>query len=129
MTQEKCVRAYKALEKLMVQNLTLPMAVKVFNMHRDLQKAWDFQLSEERKIIERHPNVDPVTATVKYEPDDEKTMDERLAELDSFVTELGELGHMEQEIEIHPFSLVADEEIIKIAGTDIRDLQGFVSFI
>ena len=129
MTQEKCVKAYRALGKLMTQNLTLPMAVKVFNMHRDLQKAWDFQLSEERKIIERHPNVDPATGSVQYKPDDEKTMNERLAELDSFTKEINELGLMEQEIKIEPFSLDTDKEDIKIAGADIGNLQGFINFI
>ena len=129
MTQEKCVKAYRALGKLMTQNLTLPMAVKVFNMHRDLQKVWDFQLSEEKKIIERHPNVDPATTSVQYDSDDEKTKDERLAELDSFIKELNELGLMEQEVKIEPFSLDTDREDIKIAGADIGNLQGFINFI
>lgn len=129
MTQEKCVKAYRALDKLMTQNLTLPMAVKVFNMRQDLKKVWEFQLSEERKIIERHPNVDPASGTVEYPLDDEKLMDERVAELDSFVKEIKELGLMEQDIKIEPFVLVTGNEDIKIAGSDIENLQGFVEFI
>lgn len=130
MTQEKCVKAYKALEKLMGQNLTLQAAVKVFNMYDKLQRTWTFQLNEEKKILERHPNVKTDTGfgAVNYDPNDKETEKTLLAELDSFTKEIKALGLVEQAIEIEPFDLFTEAEDIKMTGTEIQNLQGFINF-
>lgn len=126
--QGTVVMAYKALEKIMAQNTTLPVSKKTFDMQRKLQAAWDFQVNEERKIAARHPNVNAGTATVQFPPNDEEIKKERMAELDSFVKEIEELSEMEAEIEIEPFAIYMSAEAIRLSGNDIKALQGFIDF-
>lgn len=128
--QKDGMRAYKALGKLMNEALNLHTAKKVFDMHAKLQPIWDFQMNEERKILDRHPNVDPVTASVTYNENDEETKNARIKELSSFDKELDALGAIEHpEIEIERIVIhMNDEPFIKITGNDIKALQGFVEF-
>ena len=130
MKQGKGMIAYKALSKLMGETLNLHTAKKVFDMHMKLQKIWDFQLNEEQKILKRHPNVDPVTASVQYNENDEETKKARLAELDSFTKELAALSEIEHDdIVIEPITIAIDAEpAIKMTGNDIKALEGFVTF-
>lgn len=126
--QGTVVMAYKALDKIMAQNTTLPVSKKTFDMQRKLQAAWDFQLREEEKIAVRHPNVNPGNASVQIPPNDEETKKERMAELHSFVKEIEELSEMEAEIEIEPFTIYMSVEAIRLPGNDIKALQGFIDF-
>lgn len=130
MKQGNGMKAYKALGKLMNETLNLQTAKKVFDMHVKLQKIWDFQLNEERKILERHPNVDPMTASVQYREDDLEMKKARLAELDSFTKELDALSAIEHDdIVVEPIVIYIDAEPpIKMAGNDIKALEGFVTF-
>ena len=126
--QGTVVMAYKALDKIMAQNTTLPVSKKTFDMQRKLQPAWDFQIREEEKIAARHPNVNAGTDSVQFPSNDEEIKKERLAELDSFVKEIEELSEMEAEIEIEPFTIYMSAETIRLPGNDIKALQGFVDF-
>lgn len=127
MKQSQCVAAYIALSKIMEQDTSLLTARKVFGMVHLLQPCWDFQGQQERKIIERHPDVDPRNSSVTCPTDDKEEADRLLAELDSYTKELEELGQMEQNLKIEPFSIPLSENI-KIAGKDIKALEGFVTF-
>lgn len=127
MKQSQCVQAYIALSKIMEQDTSLLTARKVFSMVRLLQPCWDFQGQQERKIIERHPDVNPRTSSVTCPTDNKEEADRLLAELDSYTKELEELGQMEQNLKIEPFSIPLSENI-KIAGKDIKALEGFVTF-
>ena len=127
MKQIQCVQAYMALSKIMEQDTSLLTARKVFGMVHLLQSSWDFQVQQERKIMERHPDVDPRTSSVTCPTDNKEEADRLLAELDSYTKELEELGQMEQNLKIEPFSIPLSENI-KIAGKDIKALEGFVTF-
>ena len=126
--QGTVVAAYKALDKIMAQNTTLPVSKKTFDMQRKLQAAWDFEVREEEKIAARHPNVDPGNVSIQVPPNDEEIKKERMAELDSFVKEIEELSEMEAEIEIEPFTIYMSAEAIRLSGNDIKALQGFIDF-
>jgi hypothetical protein len=124
------MRAYRALGKLMAQDISLQTAKKVFDMHNKLQKIWDFQLNEEKKILNRYPNVDPMTGSVTYSEGDEEMKKSRLEELDGFNRELDALSEIEHDdIEIEPITIHMDEEPgLKLSGNDLKALVGFVTF-
>lgn len=126
--QGDIIRACKSLDKIMGQDTSLAVSKKTFEMRDKFQSAWNFQVGEENKIAARHPNVDPVKASVKFSSSDEEEKEARLAELDSFVKEMEELGNMEQEIDVEPFSISVSQENIKMAGKDIKALQGLITF-
>ena len=124
----KIIKACHALDKIMNQDLSLSMAKQVFDMREKLQSSWDFQVMQERKIAEKHPHVNPRNASVSYDNGDAEMEKERLAELDSFFKEMNDLAEMEQDLTVEPIILRSSEENIKIAGRDIKALQGFITF-
>lgn len=128
MKQGKIIQAYKALDGIMAQRVTLPVAKSIFDMQRKMQNAWDFQIQEENKIAERHPNVNPREGSVKYDQSNEEDKKEKLAELDSFIRELTELADMDTALEIEPIVIHISMENIKMSGNDIKALNGFVNF-
>lgn len=127
MKQSKCVQAYKAILKIMAQDTSLPTARKVFKLSKKLQDAWEFQINEERKIFERHPDVDPDTGSVSYPTGDKELEKKMLDELNDFDKEMKELGDMDQTVEAEPFT-ISEEENIKIAGKDIQALEDLITF-
>lgn len=124
----KIIAACHALDKIMNQDLSLPIAKQVFDMREKLQSSWDFQVMQERKIAEKHPHVNPANGSVSYDNGDAEMEKERLAELDSFFKELTDLAEMEQDLSVEPIILRSSEENIKIAGKDIKSLKGFITF-
>ena len=128
MKQGAIIAACHALDKIMDQDLSLKMAKQVFDMRESLQNSWDFQVMQERKILAKHPNVDPRTFTVSYDAENPELEKERLAELDSFNKEMKDLAEMERDLSVEPIVLRSSEENIKIAGNDIKALRGFITF-
>jgi len=128
MKQTEIIKACIALDKIMSQDTSLAVSKKVFDMREKFQKAWNFQIAEEGKIAARHPNVDPAKASIQYSVNNEEEKIARLQELDSYVKEMEELGNLEQEIEVEPFSISASLENIKIAGNDVKALMGLITF-
>ena len=126
--QGDIIRACKALDKIMVQDTSLAVSKKTFEMRDKLQPVWSFQISEENKIAARHPNVDPVKASVQFSANNEEEKKSKLQELDSFIKEMEELGNIENEVDVEPFSISISQENIKMAGKDIMALRGLVSF-
>lgn len=127
--QGTIVRAYKALDKIMQQNTTLPISKKAFDMQRKMQPAWDFQVNEERKIAERHPDVNPANMCIQVpDSDSEEEKARKIKELDSFEKEMLALCDMETDLEFEPFTISISRESIKMAGNDIKALMGFVEF-
>lgn len=126
--QGQIIAAYKALSRIMDQPTSLPVAKKIFDLQKLMQPAWEFQLREEEKIAGKYPDVDPMTASVHYETNDPEDKKAKLAALDSFVRELTELGEMETELSFDPVTIYTEMENIKIAGNDIKALNGFVNF-
>lgn len=128
MKQADIIKACIALDKIMRQDTSLTVSKKVFDMRNKLQNAWKFQVAEEGKIAARHPNVDPVKSSVQYSINNEEEKEARIQELNSYVKEMEELGNMEQDIDVEPFSISVSQEDIKMAGNDIKALQGFITF-
>ena len=129
MKQKNCIMACHALDRLMAQETSIRTAKKIFDMREKLQSAWDFQVSEEKKIYASHPNVNPMDGTVTYSENDEIQKKQRLDELTSFEEKFNELFDMEQDIEIEPFTISQEEQKnIKITGNDIKALMGFITF-
>lgn len=126
--QGDIIRACKALDKIMVQDTSLAVSKKTFEMRDKFQTAWNFQIGEERKIAARHPNVDPAKASVQFSANNEEDKKSKLEELDKFIKEMDELGNIEQDIDVEPFSISISQEDIKMAGKDIKALQGLISF-
>ena len=128
LTQGDIIRACKALDKIMSQDTSLAVSKKVFEMRNKFQAAWDFQIGEENKIAARHPNVDPAKASVQFPANNAEEKEARLTELNNFVKEMEDLGNLEQEIDVEPFSISVSLENIKMAGKDIKALQGLITF-
>lgn len=128
MRQGQCIQAYKALSKIMAQDTTLTISKKVFDLQRELQPAWDFQINEEQKIAARHPDVDPVSASVKYKTDDKEAEEKALAELAAFEKELKDLADLDRDLVIEPFTIYMNQENIRLSGNDIKALTGFINF-
>lgn len=128
MKQGAIIAACHALDKIMNQDLSLAMAKQVFDMREKLQPNWDFQVMQERKIAVKYPHVNPANASVSYDTGNSEMEKERLAELDSFLKELNDLADMDQDLSVEPIILRISEENIKIAGKDIKALQGFITF-
>ena len=127
MKQGKIVAACKALDKLLVQDVTLPTARKLFDLRRKFQDAWDFQVQEEQKIANRHPDVDPVRMCVQYPTGNKEAEEKLLAELKSYEDEMTALLEMDFAVTVEPLT-IHDSENIKIAGKDIGALEGIVTF-
>ena len=127
MKQGKIVAAYKALHKLMMQDVPLPLARRLFGMVRTFQDAWDFQVQEEQKIANRHPDVDPIRMCVQYPSGDKEAEEKLLKELKSYEDEMTALMEMDFAVTVDPLT-IHDSENIKIAGKDIAALEGIVIF-
>lgn len=128
MKQGAIIAACHALDKIMAQDLSLPVAKKVFDMREKLQPSWDFQVMQEKKIAGKYPHVNPMTGTVTCDNTNAEEEKERLAELDAFLKDLSDLAEMEQDLSVEPIVLRISEENIKIAGKDIKALKGFITF-
>lgn len=124
--QSEATKAYKALKKLNFQEVSCATAYNIFTMLSDLQPLWDFQIQEERKIIEKHPKLDLVTGTIKMENDSEK--ESAIKEAEEIGKEFEALRDMEQEVNLIPFEIDTTQESLKISADDIKALQGFVTF-
>lgn len=129
LTQGAIIKACKALDKIMGQDTSLMVSKKTFEMRDKFQPVWNFQIGEEQKIAARHPNVDPAKASVQFPANNAEEKEARLKELDEFIKEMEELANLEQEVEVEPFSISISLENIKMAGKDIKALQGLVSFV
>lgn len=128
MKQGQCIQAYKALSKIMMQDTSLPISKKVFDLHEKLRPIWDFQVNEETKIAARHPNVDPVSASVRYPTNDKEAEKKALAELEAFEKDIRDLSEMEPAIKTEPFTIYMDQENLRISGNDIKALTGLINF-
>ena len=128
MKQKNCIMACHALDRLMAQETSIRTAKKIFDLREKLQSAWDFQLSEEKKIYASHPDVNPADGTVSYSEQDEIQKKKMLDELASFDQKFKELFEMEQDITIEPIVISSEQENIKITGNDIKALAGFITF-
>ena len=123
--QRDAVKAYQALKKLNSQETSGSIALKIFNTMNKLQSMFDFQIQEERKILEKHPQFNPVEGKIKIENGDQEAA---IAELKAIDDEFGKLASIENDVDIESFVINTNAESIKISGDDIKALDGIVEF-
>lgn len=125
--QKEAIKAYKVFQKLNNQETSGAIALRIFKAMNALQSAWDFQLQEERKIFERHPNFDPSTGSISLK-DKEIEEQEAVDELKAIDNELSEIANIDTDVDFEPFTISLDFESLKLSGQDIKNLSGFVDF-
>lgn len=129
MKQGKIIRAYKALEKLMQQDTPLPIAMRVFDLHEILRPSWEFQIIQEQKLQDKYKSVDFSTFSVSFKTDDENDKKLKLAELSACEKEIKDLAEMDRDVVIEVIEIPINMVSVKMAGSDIEALKGFVEFI
>ena len=128
MKQGKIIQAYKALDKLMQQDMPLLISIRVFEMREKLRPSWEFQIIEEQKLQEKYKSIDFATFSVTYQTDDDTDKKLKLAELSACEQEIKELADLDREIEIVQLEIPANTISVKMAGKDIEALKGFIEF-
>lgn len=125
--QKDGVKAYNVLQKLNTQETSGRVALRIFKAVNAFQSVWDFQLQEAKKILDRHPDFDPKTSSISIEA---KNGDKDLAieEIKQVDKEIFDLDNLEVDVEFEPFTILLDEESLKLSGQDIKDLAGFITF-
>ena len=129
MKQGKIVQAYKALDKLMQQDIPLPIAIQVFEIREKLRPSWEFQIIEETKLQEKYKDIDFSTFSVSYKTDDEEDQKLKLAELSACEKEIKDLSELDRVIVLETLEIPVSAVSIKMAGKDIESLKGIIEFI
>ena len=125
--QKNGVKAYKVLQKLNAQETSGSLALKIFKAMNVFQLIWDFQIQEEKKIMEKYPDFDPMTGSINVEAKG-GNKEEAINEIKKIDQELTDLANLDTDIDFEPFIISLDGESIKLSGQDIKDLTGFVTF-
>ena len=118
MKHGKLINAYKVISDLYQQRLPLPISYKLYKLKNTLQKAWDFQVDSERKLIDEF----------KPNPTDDGRL--QFADVDSaqaFDKRVKEVLDMDSDIEITPVSLPLIDGM-SITPEDIEKLEGIINF-
>lgn len=118
MKQGKLVSAYKVISDLYQQRLPLPIAYKLYKLKTVLQRAWDFQVDEERKLVDEFKPTVLEDGRLKFaDPDSAQEFDRRVREV----------LDMESDIEVTPISLPMIGDL-SITPVDIEALEDIVTF-
>lgn len=125
------VKAYRAAEKLSFQTgLKRGTSIKVFLLREALKSAFIYDSDEERKVIESHPNFDPVKGYVIATDGDPVTA---INERKQIEKELDDLHNSEWDNEQFnnlpaQFEIGEDEKIDTLTPDDIGALMPFIEF-
>ena len=118
MKQGKLVNAYKVISDLYQQRLPLPISYKLYKLKIALQKAWDFQVDSERKLIDEFkPNA----------LDDGRLQFADVDSAQAFDSRVREVLDMDSDIEITPITLPLIDGM-SITPDNIEKLEGIVKF-
>ena len=118
MKQGRLVNAYKIISDLYQQKLPLPISYKLYKLRNVLQKAWDFQVDSERKLID------------EFKPNALDDGHLQFADVDSaqvFDSCIREVLDMDSDIVITPINLPLIDGM-SIRPEDIEKLEGIVTF-
>ena len=119
MKQNKLVRAYKSLNKLANQELPITIACKVHRLIVSIRPAWEFQVSEEEKILGR---LKPEVLTGG------DLQVKSVEEAQEFKTRAKEIGDIDvDDITIVPIAIPANIDAA-LTPNDIEALDGFIEF-
>lgn len=130
--QTEAVKAYQSLKDLNKQKLSSgKLAKQIYDLTAKLKSAYDFQVQEEQKIFELHPDFDPIVGGIRLDgkTDEEKAIASE--EIKTMNRELESISDLDFELEDYePFELKFDSEPdLKISGEDIGNLEKLIKFI
>lgn len=118
MKQGKLVGAYKVVSKLYEQRIPLPISYKLYKLRNALQKAWNFQIDAEEKLIDEFKPTQGKNGLLKFA--DAETARE-------FNARVKEVLDMDSDIEITPITLPMIDTL-NISPEEIESLEGIVYF-
>lgn len=120
MIQEKINKAYGSLMKLNNFKLPVKKAYAVYKMVQDVDKAYQFALSEERKYMDEFHGVPKEDGSITFPTPSDCT---------AFKVKLDELCNVEVDIPIEVVKLgERDLGEQTLSPADIFNLEGFVDF-
>lgn len=118
MKQGKLVSAYKVISDLYQQRLPLPISYKLYKLKATLQKAWDFQVDEERKLVDEFKPTVLEDGRLQFaDPDSAQ----------SFDSHVRDVLDMDSDIEVTPVILPVIDGL-SITPSAIENLEGIVTF-
>lgn len=118
MKQNRLITAHNALGRVCKERFPLPVALKLAELKRETQKAYDFQLEEETKIFTAYkPEIDGTEARFRT-PEDCLHFDE----------EMRKLKELDVPFEL-PAVIVPTGCGASISPEDVEALDGFVTFV
>lgn len=115
--QGKAIQAYKVIEKLSGGNMPLPVAYKFFKMRKALMPQYEFQIEEERKLLEKCGAIHQ----------DGSWMFESEQGKNEFIELLDKIGKIEVDVDMEKQSISLDTNI-ELSIEDMEALDGFVNF-
>lgn len=122
MKQYQLNKAYEALSK--ISNMPLPVrdAYKIYMLLQHLRYNYEFQVTEERKLIDKYNGcIMPDGEIVFHDADDSVVR--------SFRADLNELNNNDVELDMQPITISFDSfGNNTITPNDVAVLNGFVSF-
>lgn len=118
MKQGKLINAYKVIADLYRQKLPLPTSYKLYKLKGALQKAWDFQIDAEQKLIDEFGAKMGDEGRLSFDnPDKANEFNERLREV----------FDMESDIDVEPIEIPITDDM-SITPIDIENLDGIITF-
>ena len=119
MTQLEAVKAFKVLMSIGQEKIPVGTAYKLFCKKRALQPVFDFQIEQERVIIDRYNAVADERGNISPKnPADRPAMQ----------SDLKALNQMECQIDIEPIEIEVPEGL-KITVNDVEALEPVVKFV
>lgn len=117
MKQLKIIEAYKAIQKMMDEPLTIGSSYKIFKLKKKLQDQWDFQYDEEQKLLsELQPDMN--SDGMKFASTEDA---------DKYRALIKELSNIDVDIEGLPIQIPLTENIT-LSPANIEALDGFIEF-
>ena len=132
MTQKDIVNAFFSARYLNQQRLSdVSTAKKIYQLMKKLQPSLDFQMQEEQKIYDAHPDYSPELNGCQLPAD---CTPERRAELTKEAKDVSDALKALNETEVEPidfkkFQFDCAKNSIPISGEDIGNLEPFIEFI
>ena len=120
MKQYQINKAYSALSRLANMQLPVRDSRNLYMLSKQLDNAYNFELEQEKKLIEKYHGVFTKDGGVTFANSDDSN---------GFGAELKELNNLEVEVEFDP--VVIDCDAMgdqRISPFDVACLDGFVMF-
>lgn len=127
-TQEKALKALKAMNEICKYRFHLSDSLKLKRIWKELGFVYEFQVQEEQKLVDEYQpeNVNGLY-TFRFDKDDV----DRKEQAAEFQKKLAEIGLLEIELNIEPVRIYVLDKFNDFCPTPetLMDLDGFVEFI